>query len=53
MLYLLLWILELQKTDWYYIRAIETNKEIPIEILQERSLIRQKYNDLKLNITYE
>jgi len=45
--------LELQKTDWYYIRATETGREIPIDILQERTLIRQKYDNLKLNITYE
>lgn len=45
--------LELQKTDWYYIRAIETGIEIPIDILQERISIREKYDNLKLNITYE
>jgi hypothetical protein len=44
---------ELQETDWYYIKNIETGVEIPIDILQERTLIRQKYDNLKLNITYE
>jgi len=34
---------ELQKTDWYIIRNIETGVEIPAEILEEREAIREKY----------
>jgi len=33
---------ELQKTDWYIIRNIETGVEIPAEILEERAAIRAR-----------
>ncbi|MBP9688479.1 MAG: hypothetical protein KBE91_02635 [Bacteroidia bacterium] len=38
---------ELKKTDWYFTRKIETGIEVPKEILEERSLIRKKYDALK------
>ena len=34
---------ELQKTDWYIIRNVETGVEVPTEILEEREAIREKY----------
>jgi len=34
---------ELQKTDWYIIRNVETGVEVPAEILEEREAIREKY----------
>ena len=33
---------ELQKTDWYIIRNIETGVEVPAEILEERAAIRAR-----------
>jgi len=34
---------ELQKTDWYIIRNIETGVEVPANILKARELIRGEY----------
>ena len=39
---------ELKSTDWYYIRKIDTGEEVPEEIIIQRNLIRQKYNNLKI-----
>jgi hypothetical protein len=33
---------ELLKTDWYFVRLAETGKEVPIEILEQRNLIRNR-----------
>jgi hypothetical protein len=41
---------ELIVTDWYVTRFLETGKEIPIEIVEERNAIREKYNVLKENL---
>ena len=41
---------ELSKTDWAYIRERELNVEVPIEIVEERKAIREKFNKLKLEI---
>jgi hypothetical protein len=38
---------ELSKTDWAYIRERELNIDVPIEIVEERKAIREKYNNLK------
>jgi hypothetical protein len=38
---------ELSKTDWHYTRFLELGIEVPIEILNERKEIREKYNNLK------
>jgi hypothetical protein len=38
---------ELSKTDWVYIRERELQIEVPIEIIEERKSIREKYNKLK------
>lgn len=40
---------ELEPTDWYFIRYIETGEEIPKEIKEERTNIREKYYKLKIN----
>ena len=41
---------ELSKTDWAYIRERELGVDIPIEIVNERKAIREKYDNLKNNI---
>jgi hypothetical protein len=33
---------ELLKTDWYFVRLSETGQEVPIEILEQRNLIRNR-----------
>ena len=38
---------ELSKTDWAYTRQQELGIEVPIEIVNERKIIREKYNNLK------
>jgi len=38
---------ELSKTDWAYTRQQELGIEVPIEIINERKEIREKYNNLK------
>jgi hypothetical protein len=38
---------ELSKTDWAYIRERELNIDVPIEIVEERKAIREKFNKLK------
>lgn len=38
---------ELSKTDWAYTRQQESGIEVPIEIVNERKIIREKYNNLK------
>mgnify|MGYP001017254405 CR=1 FL=1 len=42
--------LELQKTDWYFTREMDTGKEVPPHIKEERLKIREKYNNLIDNI---
>jgi hypothetical protein len=41
---------ELSKTDWAYIRDRELGVEIPVEIVNERKAIREKFHNLKNNI---
>lgn len=41
---------ELKDTDWYYVRNIETGLEIPENIKQLRSSIRDKYDSLINNL---
>jgi hypothetical protein len=38
---------ELSKTDWAYTRQQELGIEVPIEIVNERKIIREKHNNLK------
>jgi hypothetical protein len=38
---------ELSKTDWAYTRKQELEIEVPIEIVNERKAIREKFNNLK------
>lgn len=38
---------ELLLTDWYFTRKIELDIEVPINIINERLAIREKYNNLK------
>jgi hypothetical protein len=38
---------ELSKTDFYYTRFLELGVEIPIEVVNERKEIRDKFNNLK------
>jgi len=38
---------ELLRTDWAYIRERELGVEIPIEIVNERKAIREKFHNLK------
>lgn len=38
---------ELWSTDWYFVRLAETGQEVPKEILNQRSEIRTKYENLK------
>jgi hypothetical protein len=38
---------ELSKTDWAYIRERELQVEVPVEIINERKAIREKYDNLK------
>ena len=38
---------ELFLTDWYFTRKIELGIEVPINIINERLAIREKYNNLK------
>ena len=42
--------MELNDTDWVFIRQFETGKSIPTEILAIRSAIRLKYDDLINNL---
>ena len=44
---------ELLQTDWYYTRYIETGQEVPLEIIQQRQEIRDKYNNLIQEINNE
>lgn len=44
---------ELLPTDWYYTRYIETGQEVPLEIIQQRQQIRDKYNNLINEINNE
>lgn len=44
---------ELKDTDWYYVRNIETGLEIPENIKQLRSSIRDKYDSLINKLNYE
>ena len=44
---------ELLPTDWYYTRFLETGQEVPLEIIQQRQQIREKYNNLINEISNE
>ena len=44
---------ELLSTDWYYTRLLETGQEVPLEIIQQRQQIREKYNNLINEISNE
>jgi hypothetical protein len=37
---------ELALTDWYFIRKMDIGVEIPLEIIEQRNAIRERYNDL-------
>lgn len=37
---------ELALTDWYFVRKMDIGVEVPIEVIEQRNAIRQKYNDL-------
>jgi hypothetical protein len=41
---------ELQPTDFYFIRNIETGVEIPQSVLDERTAIRLKYQELENSV---
>ena len=45
--------IELSETDWYYTKYIETGQEVPLEIIQLRQEIRNKYNNLIREINNE
>lgn len=38
---------ELLLTDWYFTRKVELDIDVPINIINERLAIREKYNNLK------
>ena len=44
---------ELLPTDWYYTRFLETGQEVPLEIIQLRQEIRERYNNLINEINNE
>jgi hypothetical protein len=37
---------ELALTDWYFVRKMDIGVEIPLEIIEQRNVIRERYNDL-------
>jgi hypothetical protein len=37
---------ELQQTDWYIIRQVDTGEHVPEQIQQDRAAIRAKYDSL-------
>lgn len=41
---------ELKSTDWYFVRKVELDVEVPNEVIEYRLAIRKKYNDLKANV---
>ena len=43
---------ELQPTDFYFIRKLETGAEIPQSVLDERTTIRLKYQNLENDIKW-
>ena len=42
---------ELLVTDWAFIRRLEEDTEIPLEIVNERNEIRAKYSELKNSLS--
>jgi hypothetical protein len=42
--------IELQPTDWYFVRKVELGVDVPNEVILERLAIRKKYDDLKNGI---
>jgi len=38
---------ELKSTDWYFVRKVELDVEVPNEVIEYRLAIRKKYDDLK------
>ena len=41
---------ELEETDWYVIRNIETNEPIPSEISEKRTTLRSKCNEKEIEL---
>jgi len=41
---------ELQPTDWYFVRKVELDVEVPNEVIEYRLAIRKKYDDLKKDL---
>ena len=41
---------ELKSTDWYFVRKVELDVEVPNEVIEYRLAIRKKYDDLKANV---
>lgn len=40
---------ELKSTDWYFVRKVELDVEVPNEVIEYRLAIRLKYDNLKNN----
>ena len=38
---------ELQPTDWYFVRKVELDIDVPSEVIEARLAIRLKYDNLK------
>lgn len=41
---------ELKSTDWYFVRKVELDVEVPNEVIEYRLAIRKKYDDLKKDL---
>ena len=41
---------ELKPTDWYFVRKVELDVEVPNEVIEYRLAIRKKYDDLKKDL---
>jgi len=41
---------ELKSTDWYFVRKVELDVEVPNEVIEYRLAIRKKYDDLKTDL---
>lgn len=41
---------ELKSTDWYFVRKVESDVEVPNEVIEYRLAIRKKYDDLKKDL---
>ena len=38
---------KLKSTDWYFVRKVELDVEVPNEVIEYRLAIRKKYDELK------